>query len=92
MHETGYSEQTASRDIVGAYTSERTDAVIKHDRIESNPELMFGKPIIKGTRVTVAQVLRKLGAGMAHQDIPRDHPCLTLKTSAAREREPPYRL
>ncbi len=38
---------------------------------------MFGRPVIKGTRVTMEQVLRKLGAGMAPQDILRDHPRLT---------------
>ena len=53
--------------------------MIKHDRIESSPDIMFGKPVIKGTRVTMEQVLRKLGAGMAPQDIPRDHPRLTLE-------------
>jgi uncharacterized protein (DUF433 family) len=80
LRETGYSEQT--HPPAGASsarrTSERTDTAIKHGRIESSPDIMFGRPIIKGTRVTMEQVLRKLGAGVAPQDIPRDHPRLTL--------------
>jgi uncharacterized protein (DUF433 family) len=36
-----------------------------HDRIEINPEIMGGKPVIRGTRIPVELVLRKLGAGMA---------------------------
>jgi uncharacterized protein (DUF433 family) len=35
-----------------------------HPRIEINPEIMGGKPVIRGTRIPVEIVLRKLGAGM----------------------------
>lgn len=34
--------------------------MVKHDRIESSPDIMFGKPVIKGTRITVEHLLRKL--------------------------------
>jgi uncharacterized protein (DUF433 family) len=47
-----------------------------HERIEINPEVMGGKPVIKGTRVPVEIVLRKLGAGMTPEAIIRDHPRL----------------
>jgi uncharacterized protein (DUF433 family) len=57
----------------------------KHERIESNPNVMFGKPVIKGTRITVEQILRKLGGGMTPQDILRDHPRLTLDDIRAAE-------
>jgi uncharacterized protein (DUF433 family) len=57
----------------------------RHERIESNPNIMFGKPVIKGTRITVEQILRKLGAGMTPQDILRDHPRLTLEDIRAAE-------
>ena len=33
-----------------------------HERIEMNPEIMGGKPVIRGTRVPVEIILRKLGA------------------------------
>jgi uncharacterized protein (DUF433 family) len=48
-----------------------------HDRIEISPEIMGGKPVIRGTRVPVEIVLRKLGAGMTAEEIMADHPRLT---------------
>ena len=49
----------------------------KYENIESNPNIMFGKPVIKNTRITVEQVLRKLSGGMTRQEIIRDHPRLS---------------
>jgi uncharacterized protein (DUF433 family) len=48
-----------------------------HERIEANPGVMDGKPVIRGTRVPVELVLRKLGAGMSLEAILADHPRLT---------------
>lgn len=48
-----------------------------HERIEINPEIMGGKPVIRGTRVPVETILRKLGAGLAPEEILADHPRLT---------------
>jgi uncharacterized protein (DUF433 family) len=48
-----------------------------HERIEMNPNVMDGKPVIRGTRVPVELVLRKLGAGMSPEAILVDHPRLT---------------
>ncbi len=48
----------------------------KHERIEIKPNVMFGKPVIKNTRITVEQVLRKLSGGMTIQEIIKDHPHL----------------
>ncbi|GAB3908261.1 DUF433 domain-containing protein [Mucilaginibacter boryungensis] len=45
--------------------------------IEVNPEIRFGKPVIKGTRITVYDVLQWLAAGMTHQEILSDFPQLT---------------
>ncbi len=47
-----------------------------HERIEINPEIMGGKPVIRGTRLPVETVLRKLGAGMSVDAIIADHPRL----------------
>jgi uncharacterized protein (DUF433 family) len=47
-----------------------------HDRIEINPRVMFGKPVIKGTRITVEHILRKLAAGLTVTEIIHDHPHL----------------
>jgi uncharacterized protein (DUF433 family) len=49
-----------------------------YHRIEINPDIMDGKPVIRGTRVPVELVLRKLGAGMSPELILADHPRLTL--------------
>ena len=49
-----------------------------HERIEINPEVMGGKPVIRGTRIPVELVLRKLGAGMSADAVLADHPRLTL--------------
>ena len=45
--------------------------------IESNPQIMMGKPVVKGTRVTVELILEKLGAGETIEQILEAHPRLT---------------
>ncbi|MBI3307239.1 MAG: DUF433 domain-containing protein [Candidatus Omnitrophica bacterium] len=47
------------------------------DRIQVNPKIMMGKPVIKGTRVTVELILRKLSEGAAEADILDAYPRLT---------------
>lgn len=47
--------------------------------IEVNPEVRFGKPVIKGTRITVYDVLQWLASGMTYQDIIVDFPQLSEK-------------
>lgn len=46
------------------------------DRIEVNPEIMMGKPVIRGTRVTVELILRKLGEGATESDLLDAYPQL----------------
>ena len=46
-------------------------------RIESNPDVMMGKPIIAGTRITVELILEQLGAGETAEQILAAHPRLT---------------
>ena len=50
-----------------------------HDRIEKNPEIMGGKPVIKGTRVPVELVLRKLGSGIEVSELLAAYPHLTAE-------------
>lgn len=57
----------------------------RHERIEVNPNVMFGKPVIKGTRVTVEQILRKLASGMTPEEIVEDHPRLMVDDIRAAE-------
>lgn len=47
-----------------------------HKRIDINPKIMFGKPVIKGTRITVEHILRKLAGGMTIKEIIKDLPHL----------------
>jgi uncharacterized protein (DUF433 family) len=44
--------------------------------IEVDPEIRFGKPVIKGTRITVYDVLQWLALGMSHEEIISDFPQL----------------
>lgn len=48
-----------------------------HSRITADPAVMMGKPCIKGTRITVELVLRKLGAGRSFSDLIEAYPQLT---------------
>ncbi|TAH34383.1 MAG: DUF433 domain-containing protein [Planctomycetota bacterium] len=63
------------------------------DRITITPGVRSGKPCIKGTRITVYDVLEYLAGGMSEQEILADFPSLTsediracLAFAAARER------
>ena len=47
-----------------------------HDRIVIDPGIMFGKPVIRYTRITVEHILRKLAGGMTIEEIIADHPHL----------------
>ncbi len=47
------------------------------DRVEINPEIMFGKPVIKGTRIPVELILRKLSEGATEADLLDAYPRLT---------------
>lgn len=42
--------------------------------IELDTQIRFGKPVIKGTRITVYDVLQWLASGLTHQQIILDYP------------------
>lgn len=46
------------------------------DRIEVNAQVMMGKPVIRGTRVTVELILRKLGEGATESEMLDAYPQL----------------
>ena len=48
-------------------------------RIEINPKIMVGKPVIKGTRIPVEIILRKLAQNVSMDKILQDYPRLTSK-------------
>jgi len=49
------------------------------DRIEARPEVLGGKPCIKGTRLSVQFVLELLGSGGDRASILRSYPHLTVE-------------
>jgi uncharacterized protein (DUF433 family) len=55
-------------------------------RISADPAIMMGKPCIKGTRITVELILRKLGGGRTFADLLESYPQLSeddLRTALA---------
>lgn len=44
------------------------------DKITANPKVMLGKPVIKGTRITVELILRKIAGGYSFDEIIEMYP------------------
>jgi len=53
------------------------------DLVEANPAVMMGKPVIRGTRITVELILEKLAAGETVDQILDAHPRLTREAVLA---------
>lgn len=51
--------------------------------IVSDPKVMMGKPVVRGTRITVEQILEKLAAGETFEEIVAAHPRLTVEAVRA---------
>src|SRR5215208_2977613 len=73
-----------AKDVVVRYYRHRAVRVMElvtemttTPRIEINPKVMLGKPVIRGTRITVELILRKLGEGATEQDLLAAYPHLT---------------
>lgn len=49
---------------------------VRHERIVSDPDIMMGKPTIKGTRITVELILEELGQGLSVEEVLAAHPHL----------------
>ncbi len=49
------------------------------DRITSDPAILGGKPIIRGTRISVEIILEWIASGANRDDIVRKHPHLSLE-------------
>ncbi|MBI4848950.1 MAG: DUF433 domain-containing protein [Nitrospirae bacterium] len=47
------------------------------EKITANPDIMLGKPVIKGTRITVELILRKLSEGVSIEELLTSYPHLT---------------
>lgn len=46
-------------------------------KVISDPRIMMGKPVVRGTRITVELILEKLAAGESVDQILTEHPRLT---------------
>ena len=53
------------------------------DRIEINPKVMLGKPVIRGTRIPVELIVRKLSEGMTEKELLSAYPNLVGEDIAA---------
>ena len=53
------------------------------DRIEANPKVLVGKPVIKGTRISVELIIDLLANGWSHERILRNYPHLSSDDIAA---------
>ncbi len=51
--------------------------------IESRPDIMLGKPVIKGTRITVELIIQKLSEGATYQQLLEAYPSLTTENILA---------
>lgn len=51
--------------------------------IISDPKIMMGKPVVRGTRITVEYILEKLGAGESVDALLSAHPGLTREAVLA---------
>jgi uncharacterized protein (DUF433 family) len=49
------------------------------DRIEINPEVMMGKPVIRGTRITVELIVQKIKEGTSEEDLLKAYPKLSKR-------------
>jgi uncharacterized protein (DUF433 family) len=47
------------------------------ERITTNPEVLLGKPVIRGTRITVETILRKLAEGATFDELLEAYPSLS---------------
>lgn len=53
------------------------------EHIESNPDILLGKPVIKGTRIGVDLIIQKLSEGATNQQLLEAYPSLTVENILA---------
>jgi uncharacterized protein (DUF433 family) len=53
------------------------------ERIVVDPKVMVGKPVIRGTRITVDCILEALAAGMTFKEVAKDYGLTTEDVKAA---------
>ena len=53
------------------------------EHIERKPGVMSGKPVIKGTRITVEHILERLGDGWSQDELTKSYPHITVEAIRA---------
>jgi uncharacterized protein (DUF433 family) len=53
------------------------DVIGDFQRISQDPEVMGGKPCVRGTRVTVARIVSQIGTGQSIESLLDDYPYLS---------------
>ena len=61
------------------------------DRIAHDPQIMSGKPTIRGTRVTVSVIVAQIGAGRSVEEVLVDYPYLSREDVLAAVRYAAWR-
>ena len=56
---------------------------MEEPQIISDPQIMVGKPVISGTRITIELILQKLAAGQTVEQILEDYPHITREGISA---------
>jgi uncharacterized protein (DUF433 family) len=70
-----YSLQSALDGFCASSAQETCEMTI-HDRIQINPKIMLGKPVIRGTRVPVELIVRKMVEGADEKAVFEAYPTL----------------
>jgi uncharacterized protein (DUF433 family) len=76
-------EWSKERRIDGGPVHDRGHATNTASGIIRDPRIMMGKPVIKGTHITVELILTRLGEGRSVDDILAEYPHLTRKQVTA---------
>ena len=53
--------------------------MIATDRVQINPKIMLGKPVIRGARITLERIVRKISEGASEADVLAAYPDLTTE-------------
>ena len=61
------------------------EIVVMNPRIEINPQIQHGRPVIKGTRVTIEAILAELAGGSSRDYIAREYHVTDEDISSALE-------
>jgi uncharacterized protein (DUF433 family) len=57
--------------------------MVWQEYISSDPAVMYGKPVIKGTRIPVDLILEKLGSGETTSDLLLAYPNISMEAISA---------